>query len=512
MKIPREPVAIDPDFWAGRRVLLTGHTGFKGAWLSLWLQALGAKVSGLAPGAPTKPSLYELARVGSGMEQERAIDVRDAEGVRAALREERPEVVLHLAAQPMVRRSLRDPAMTYAVNVLGTVNVLEAVRLQPGDVRAVVVVTSDKCYENPLSGTRAPTGLRRTTRWAEAIPTRARRRARSSSRRPIAARSFPRETRAGRAGGAQIRIASARAGNVIGGGDWGEDRLIGDIVRGVQAGKTVKVRNPEAVRPWQHVLNPLSGYLLLAEELWRSPAAARAWNFGPREGDARTVRWILERLEELWGGALQWELDGSENPPEAGHLALDSGKAERDLSWLPGVGFATGARADRRVARGRAPRGGYAGDEPRADQTARLAREAGFSPDRLPLGRRIRLARNIPNLSGDEPTDRASLPCRAHAAQGVRGTAREGAGNGPGAAAGERGESRRERPGCLLRAGMAGPVCGDAGGRGDRQSHGLARARDLSPGDRGVPIAPAQLSDGGHGRAGRVPRRFRRRR
>ncbi len=320
----REPVAIDPDFWAGRRVLLTGHTGFKGAWLSLWLQALGAKVSGLAPGAPTQPSLYELARVAAGMEAEHAVDVRDAEGVRAALREERPEVVLHLAAQPMVRRSLRDPAMTYAVNVLGTVNVLEAVRLEGGDVRVVVVVTSDKCYENPGESSRRfveddPLGgsdpYSSSKACAELVTATYRRSFFSAEDAP--------------------RLASARAGNVIGGGDWGEDRLIGDIVRGVQAGKTVKVRNPEAVRPWQHVLNPLSGYLLLAEELWRSPAAARAWNFGPREGDARTVRWIVERLQELWGGALRWELDGSENPPEAGHLALDSGKAERDLSWLP---------------------------------------------------------------------------------------------------------------------------------------------------------------------------------
>jgi len=313
-------------------VLLTGHTGFKGAWLSLWLQALGAKVSGLAPGAPTQPSLYELAHVGAGMEHERAIDVRDAEGVRTALREERPEVVLHLAAQPMVRRSLRDPVMTYAVNVLGTVNVLEAVRLQAGDVRAVVVVTSDKCYENPEDGAHRfvegdPLGgsdpYSSSKACAELVT--------AAYRRSFFSAGASRRGR----GEAQIRIASARAGNVIGGGDWGEDRLIGDIVRGVQAGKTVKVRNPEAVRPWQHVLNPLSGYLLLAEELWRSPAAARAWNFGPREGDARTVRWIVERLQELWGGALQWELDGSENPPEAGHLALDSGKAERDLSWLP---------------------------------------------------------------------------------------------------------------------------------------------------------------------------------
>jgi len=324
-------VPIDHDFWAHRRVLITGHTGFKGAWTALWLQALGAKVSGLAPGAPTQPSLYELARVGAGMEHEHAIDVRDAEGVRGALREECPEVVLHLAAQPMVRRSLRDPAMTYAVNVLGTVNVLEAVRLEPRDVRAVVVVTSDKCYENPEDGAHRfveddPLGgsdpYSSSKACAELVTAAYRR-----SFFDAAGDSSP-----GRAG-ARIRIATARAGNVIGGGDWGEDRLIGDIVRAVKAGETVKLRNPEAVRPWQHVLNPLSGYLRLAQELWHEPRAAQAWNFGPREGDARTVRWIVERLEELWCGALRWELDGSENPPEAGYLALDSGKAERRLGW-----------------------------------------------------------------------------------------------------------------------------------------------------------------------------------
>lgn len=323
------PVPIDPDFWAGRRVLITGHTGFKGAWLSLWLQALGAEVSGLAPGPPTQPSLYELAGVGTRM-KERAVDVRDAAGVSEALREERPEVVLHLAAQPMVRRSLRDPAMTYTVNVLGTVNVLEAVRLEPGDVRAVVVVTSDKCYENPPGVSHRfvegdPLGGSdpySSSKACAELVTAAYRRSFFSAE----------DSSPGRAG-APIRIASARAGNVIGGGDWGEDRLIGDIVRSVRAGETVQLRNPEAVRPWQHVLNPLSGYLRLAEELWCSPQAAQAWNFGPREGDARTVRWIVERLEELWVGAFRWELDEGENPPEAGHLELDSGKAEQGLDW-----------------------------------------------------------------------------------------------------------------------------------------------------------------------------------
>jgi CDP-glucose 4,6-dehydratase len=320
---------IDPDFWAGRRVLLTGHTGFKGAWLSLWLQALGAKVSGLAPGPPTWPSLYELAGVAGGMELERDCDVRDGEAVRGALREARPEVVLHLAAQPMVRRSLRDPAMTYVVNVLGTVNVLEAVRVEPGDVRAVVVVTSDKCYENPASGAQS---ARRP--FVEDDPLGGSDPYSSSKAcAELVTASYRRSFFSGGEDSPGPRIASARAGNVIGGGDWGEDRLIGDIVRAVRAGETVKVRNPDAVRPWQHVLNPLSGYLLLAQELCGAPRAAQAWNFGPRDGDARSVGWIVERLAELWGGALRWELDGGENPPEAGYLALDSGKAERELGW-----------------------------------------------------------------------------------------------------------------------------------------------------------------------------------
>jgi CDP-glucose 4,6-dehydratase len=339
LKIPAEgqrircaAVPIDPDFWASRRVLVTGHTGFKGAWLSLWLQALGARVTGLAPGPPTRPSLYELAGVGAKMSDECALDVRDAGGVLEALREASPEIVLHLAAQPMVRRSLRDPAMTYAVNVMGTVNVLEAVRQAGGEARAVVVVTSDKCYENSGEASRLfvegdPLGGADPYSSSKACAELVTAAYRSSF--------FASEEDASRAG-TQIRIASARAGNVIGGGDWGEDRLVGDIVRAVGAGEPVRVRNPGAVRPWQHVLNPLSGYLLLAQELWRGDEAARAWNFGPRAGDARTVGWIVERLGALWGGALTWELDEGANPPEAGHLALDSGNAERGLRWRPG--------------------------------------------------------------------------------------------------------------------------------------------------------------------------------
>jgi CDP-glucose 4,6-dehydratase len=301
-------------------VLVTGHTGFKGAWLSLWLQALGADVSGLAPGPPTQPSLYALARVGARM-RECAVDVRDAEAVREGLRESAPEVILHLAAQPMVRRSLRDPAMTYEVNVIGTVNVLEAVRQAGEAVRAVVVVTSDKCYENP--------GVE-SKRFVETDPLGGEDPYSSSKACAELVTAAYRRSYFAHVDGP--RVASARAGNVIGGGDWGQDRLLPDAVRAAQSGEPLRVRSPQAVRPWQHVLNPLSGYLRLAEALWQGEAA-RAWNFGPPEQDVRTVKWIVERLGELWDGALHWELDAGPNPPEAGHLALDSGDAERLLGW-----------------------------------------------------------------------------------------------------------------------------------------------------------------------------------
>ncbi len=322
MKIPAL-VEIDADFWMGRRVLVTGHTGFKGAWLSLWLQSLGARVTGLAPASPARPCLYELAAVGDHM-LEHVIDVRDAGGVREALGEADPEIVFHLAAQPLVRRSLREPALTYEVNVMGTVNVLEAVRRQGSRVGAVVVVTSDKCYFNPGERSRP---FVESDQLGGADPY-------SSSKACVELvacayrRSFFSLT-------GSPRLATARAGNVIGGGDWGEDRLIADSVRAVESDGSLMVRNPHAVRPWQHVLNPLNGYLRLAQALYRGPGAARAWNFGPAPGDARTVSWIVERLGELWGGELRWELDPSANPPEAAHLALDSSDAARELEWRP---------------------------------------------------------------------------------------------------------------------------------------------------------------------------------
>ena len=326
MKIPAL-VEIAGDFWRDRRVLVSGHSGFKGAWLSLWLQHLGARVYGLAPAAPTRPSLFQLARVGEHMQQH-AADVRDARAVRACVQEARPEVVFHLAAQPLVRRSLSEPALTYEVNVMGTVNVLEALARHGEEARAIVVVTSDKCYENDGSAGR---------RFKEGDPLGG---ADPYSSSKACAELVAGAYRACAFGGA--RVASARAGNVIGGGDWGEDRLIPDAVRAVEAREPLLVRNPEAVRPWQHVLGALSGYLLLARALCEDAAAARAWNFGPPAQQERPVSWVLERLVELWRGELRWERDGREHPREARHLALDSSDAERELGWRPPLGLERG--------------------------------------------------------------------------------------------------------------------------------------------------------------------------
>lgn len=311
---------ISAEFWSGRRVLVTGHTGFKGAWLSLWLGHLGARVSGLAPAPPTKPSMFELARVGEHMNQH-AVDVRDAPAVRECLRRERPEVIFHLAAQPMVRRSLLQPALTYEVNVMGTLNVLEGARALAEQPAAIVLVSSDKCYANDDAGER---------RFSEGDPLGG---ADPYSSSKACAEHLAAAYRVSFFDGA--RVATARAGNVIGGGDWGMDRLLPDAVRAVQAARPLQVRNPGAIRPWQHVLNALSGYLLLAQALGEGAAVARAWNFGPPADDERPVRWVLERLVGLWDGELEWGVDPRPHPPEAGRLALDSSAARRELGWRP---------------------------------------------------------------------------------------------------------------------------------------------------------------------------------
>ncbi len=321
-------MALEPSFWSGRRVLITGHTGFKGSWLSLWLQRLGADASGFAPGPPSEPSLYEAAAVREGMREDIG-DVREPEAVLAVMQARRPEVVFHLAAQPMVRRSLLAPQLTYAVNVMGTVNVLDAVRRTEG-VRAVVVVTSDKCYDNPDGGAE-----RRV--FDEDAPMGGSDPYSSSKGAAELVTAAYRESYFCEEGGP--RVATARAGNVVGGGDWGEDRLVADLVRAAERGEPIRLRNPEAVRPWQHVLNPLHGYLLLAQALAADATFARGWNFGPDLVDARTARELAERLAELWPGGLSWTRDERPQPPEAAYLALDSTRARERLGWRPGWGL-----------------------------------------------------------------------------------------------------------------------------------------------------------------------------
>lgn len=312
----------DPAFWSGRRVLLTGHTGFKGAWLSLWLHTLGAEVHGLSSGVPTDPSLYALARVGD-LVADHDVDVRDRAGVQAVVDGVGADVVLHLAAQPLVRRSFRDPVETYETNVMGTVHVCEAVRVTATPPRAVVVVSSDKCYENrewewayredePMGGHDPYSSSKGATELVAA----------AYRRSFFCSPDGP-------------RLATARAGNVIGGGDWGDERLIPDVMRGALAGAPVEIRRPEAVRPWQHVLSPLCGYLLLAEALHRDPAYAAAFNFGPADEDARPVEWILGELSRLWPDELDWQVDAGPHPHEATWLKVDSSRARARLAWAP---------------------------------------------------------------------------------------------------------------------------------------------------------------------------------
>jgi len=316
--------AVDPGFWRDRRVLLTGHTGFKGAWLALWLQSLGARVTGFSNGVPTEPSLYELARVGGAMESIEG-DVRDPEAIASAVAGAEPEIVIHMAAQSLVRRSFAEPRQTFQTNVMGTVNVLDAVRVHGSGVRAIVNVTSDKCYENR----EWEWGYREDEPMGGHDPY-------SSSKgcAELVSYAFRRSFFADPDG---PRLASARAGNVIGGGDWGEDRLVPDIMRAALAGEEVRVRNPNSIRPWQHVLNPLSGYLVLAQALWEAPELAEGWNFGPGDEDARPVGWVVERIAALWPERLRSVQDDGPHPHEARYLKLDSSKARARLGWRPGL-------------------------------------------------------------------------------------------------------------------------------------------------------------------------------
>ncbi len=313
--------AVDPAFWSGRRVLITGHTGFKGAWLSLWLSTLGARVTGLSNDVPTSPSLFELAHVADQLEDLR-VDVRDYAALDEAVRSADPEVLIHMAAQPLVRASFIDPRATYEINVMGTVNVLDVVR-RAGNVRVVVNVTSDKCYENR----EWEWGYRESEPMGGHDPY-----SNSKGCAELVTDAFRRSFFSDPKG---TRLASARAGNVIGGGDWGAERLVPDVMRAALAGEAVGVRNPNAIRPWQHVLNPLSGYLVLAQALWEEPRLAGGWNFGPADEDARPVRAIVEQLAERWNGELRWSAEPGPHPHEAHYLKLDSSRARMLLGWQP---------------------------------------------------------------------------------------------------------------------------------------------------------------------------------
>jgi CDP-glucose 4,6-dehydratase len=321
-----ERVMINPSFWNGKKVFITGNTGFKGSWLSIWLHYLGAQVFGVALEPPTNPNLYNLCGIGKFVSSNIG-DIRDLNTVLKAIQSVEPDIIIHMAAQPLVRDSYRIPVETYEINIMGTINVLETIRKCPS-VRAVVNVTTDKCYENkewcwgyregeplggydPYSSSKACSELITSTY-------------RNSFFNPS---EFLRH---------HVALASARAGNVIGGGDWALDRLIPDCIRSILKKDNIIIRNPDAIRPWQHVLEPLSGYLMLAEKLFTDGCEyAEAWNFGPNDQDAKPVLWIVEHLCELWGDGASYEISQDQHHHEANYLKLDCSKARQHLGWEP---------------------------------------------------------------------------------------------------------------------------------------------------------------------------------
>lgn len=316
--------------WRDKRVFVTGHTGFKGGWLSLLLEQLGAEVTGYALAPTTQPNLFELADVATGLVSSHFADIRDSATLTAAMQEASPDVVIHLAAQPLVRASYRDPVETWSTNVMGTVNVLEAVRACPS-IRAVLVVTTDKCYENR----EWHWGYREIDALGGYDPYSA---SKASAELVVASyrRAFLTEK--------GVLIATARAGNVIGGGDWSEDRLIPDAARAVAKGDTLVIRNPLATRPWQHVLEAINGYILLVERLLDGDASfAESFNFGPATEGNRTVQEVLSGLSKHWP-QLAWRHDQTQQPHEAGFLFLDTSLARARLKWTPRWGFDEGLK------------------------------------------------------------------------------------------------------------------------------------------------------------------------
>ncbi len=313
-----EDLELSSSFWSNKRVLITGHTGFKGGWLSIWLQRLGANVAGYALPAETDPSLFALANVSDGMLSETG-DIRDLDNLGSVVANFQPEIIIHMAAQSLVRPSYKDPVDTFSTNALGTVNILEAAR-HCDAVRAIVNVTTDKCYEN----LERDAGYREEEPLGGHDPYSA-----SKGCAELIGSSYRRSF--------SLPLASARAGNVIGGGDWAEDRLLPDMMRSFANNEVVTIRNPLSTRPWQHVLEPLLGYLMLAERLHDdSSTYAEAWNFGPDDIDAKPVEWLADRVCDLWGDSASWSNASDENQPhEAGFLRLNCDKAKSHLGWRP---------------------------------------------------------------------------------------------------------------------------------------------------------------------------------
>lgn len=308
-------------FWQGKKVFITGHTGFKGSWLSLWLQSLGAEVTGFSLDPPTTPNLFTVANIPRGMTSIIS-DIRDYRSLHKSLTEHKPEIVIHMAAQPLVHYSYSEPVETYATNVMGTVHLLEAIR-QVSSVRVVINVTTDKCYENK----EWQWGYRENDRLGGHDP---------YSNSKACSELVTSAYRNSYFQNLNISLASARAGNVIGGGDWAKDRLIPDIIRAFLNNDSVSIRRPNAVRPWQHVLEPLSGYLLLAQKLYESPTEYNeSWNFGPNEEDIKPVSWITDQVVKHLGNAKNWAQDKNQHPHEATFLRLDCAKAKSKLDWQP---------------------------------------------------------------------------------------------------------------------------------------------------------------------------------
>ena len=318
-------MTLDPAFWHGKRVLLTGHTGFKGSWLSLWLQQLGARCTGVGLAPSSSPNMFDLLQLASGMES-RLADIRDYSALEEICNQARPEIVFHLAAQALVRDSYADPRTTFETNVLGTVNLLDSLRRLPS-VKVIVIVTTDKCYENNEHGEP----FRETDRLGGDDPY-------SSSKAcaELVTHSYRKSFFSLRQDQPRVAVATARAGNVIGGGDWAKDRVIPDFMRAAASGQTLTIRAPEAVRPWQLVLEPLCGYLVLAQHCWHKPSLyAEAWNFGPAPSDTRSVRWIVEYLNSLLPEPVKIDYGQNQGPKEKMTLRLDSNKAHTALGWKP---------------------------------------------------------------------------------------------------------------------------------------------------------------------------------